>query len=104
MKPEPMLYLSDARGVYIPRDFATDTRRDCISGVDDETLAILASGPDHELYWDAWTDVEDNATVADPQTGTKYYVYQNGDCWLVPDGMQIDDLGDFFWPDDSEEG
>ncbi len=32
-KPEPMLYLSERRGVYIPRDFATDTRRDCISGV-----------------------------------------------------------------------
>ena len=104
MKPEPMLYLSDARGIYIPRDFATDTRRECIAGVDDETLAILAAGPEHELYWDAWTDVENNATVTDPDSGIVYRVYQDGDCWLVPDGMEYDESRGFFWPDDSEEG
>jgi hypothetical protein len=102
-KPEPMLYLSDARGVYIPRDFATHTRRDCIAGVSQEDLDILASGPDHEFYWDAWSDVESCATVTDPVTHVVYRVYQDGDCWLIPDGMEWSEESEFFvWPESDE--
>lgn len=104
-KPEPILYLSDARGIYIPRDFATDTRRDCITGLADDVLPILEAGPEHEWYWDAWTDVENNARVTDPTTGTVYTVFQDGDCWLIPVGMEWDDAAEFFyWPDADEEG
>lgn len=105
-RPGPILYLSDARGVYIPRDFATGTRRDCVAGVDDDTWTILESGPDHEWYWEAWHDVMRDAIVTDPDTGTQYHVYQEGDCWLVPVGMEWDERTEFFcWPDDtSEEG
>ena len=78
-----LLYLSDARGRYIPRDFAICTRRDCVCGVDDKTWAALED-PDGEWYWDAWADVLDNATVRDPETGRVYGIYQDGDCWLVP--------------------
>jgi len=34
-----LLYLSDARGVYIPRDFATDTRHDCVANVSQKEKA-----------------------------------------------------------------
>ena len=102
-KPEPMLYLSDARGIYIPRDFARDTKRDCISGVDAADLELLARGPDEEWYWDAWASVLDNARVTDPVSGVVYRVDQDGDCWLVPEGMEWNDGGGYFWPEESDE-
>jgi hypothetical protein len=103
-KPEPMLWLSDARGQYIPRDFAksfADRARD-VAGVSDEDWAILEAGPEHEFYWDTWNDVEQSAVITD-QDGSKYTIYQNGDCWLIPDGMEWNDVSDFFvWPSEED--
>ena len=60
-----LLWLSDARGVYIPRDFANSfaDRAKTVSGVSDEDWTILERGPDYEdetgqtvcneSYWDA---------------------------------------------------
>jgi hypothetical protein len=101
-KPEPILFLSDARGVYIPRDFAESIRRDCLTGASDEDMATLAAGPDGEWYWDAWTAVCDGATVTDPNTGIKYSIYQDGDCWLIPEGMIVNDAGELEWPHDCD--
>lgn len=103
-KPDMLLWLSDARGVYIPRDFAksfTD-RANHVSGVDDEDWAILEAGPDHEHYWDVWTEVCGNAVVTD-EIGIKYRLNQDGDLWLVPEGMQWNDEKDTFeWPEETE--
>jgi hypothetical protein len=88
---EPILFLDDHRGVYIPRDFANEIKRECVSGVDAKTWAILEAGPDHEWYWEAWSDVIDRATVKDGDT--VYTVYQDGPCWLVPEGY---DNPEFF--------
>jgi hypothetical protein len=104
-KPEMLLWLSDARGVNIPRDFATSfaDRDKTVSGVSPEDWQTLEDGPDAEWYWDAWADVCDNAVVTD-ENGVKYRVYQEGDCWLIPDGMEWnDETGGFEWPEDSEE-
>ena len=105
-KPEMMLWLDDHRGVYIPRDFANSFRdRDShVSGVKAEDWAILEAGPDHESYWDAWSDVCDRATVTD-EHGHKYRVHQDGACWLIPEGMEYSEESDTFdWPkEDSEE-
>lgn len=108
-KPEMMLWLSDARGVYIPRDFANSfaDRAKHVKNVKDEDWTILEAGPDHEQYWDAWTDVCDNARVTD-ENGAEYFVWQEGDCWLVPVGMEWNDDEDgFAWPvsenDDGED-
>jgi hypothetical protein len=98
---EPVLWLNDARGIYIPRDFANSfaDRAKHVANVSDETWAILESGPDHEAYWDAWADVTDNARVTDKH-GNVFTVYQDGDCWLIPLGMEWDDANDWFiWPD-----
>jgi len=100
-KPDMIIILSDARGVYIPRDFASSVRRDCTTGVSDEDWAILAAGPDHDEYWDAWQEVEQNARITDPDNGTVYFVYNDSDCWLVPVGMEWSDEEDtFVWPED----
>ena len=94
---EVILFLSDARGIYIPRDFARSVDRDQVNGVSEEDWEILEAGPDHELYWDAWSDVCDNARVTEPTTGVVYTVYQDGDCWLIEDGAELDEAGEQGW-------
>jgi hypothetical protein len=100
--PEPLLWLDDHRGRYIPRDFALcfADRASAVSGISDDDYAILEAGPDGETYyWDVWTEVCDSAIVT--IDGTQYRVYQDGDCWLIPDGMEwSEDTGTFVWPDD----
>lgn len=101
-KPEPILFLSDARGVYIPRDFVQSIKRECLTGVSPEDIAILEN-PDDEYYWEAWGNVLDKAVVTDDK-GQKYSVYQDGDCWLIPDGMEWSDKIEFYcWPEDKDE-
>lgn len=104
-KPEMKLWLSDARGQYIPRDFATSfvDRAKHVTGVLDDDWAVLETGPDHDDYWDTWSEVEQNAVITD-ENGVKYSIYNNGDCWLIPDGMEWSDKEDgFVWPGESEE-
>ena len=45
------LLLSDARGVYIPRDFALYIED--MDNVTTEDKEILSAGPDHEWYWES---------------------------------------------------
>ncbi len=104
-KPKMMLWLSDARGVYIPRDFANSfaDRSKHVTGVSSDDWQVLERGPDDEAYWDVWNDVEQNAIVTD-ENGHKYTLYQDGDLWLVPEGMEWDDhMGTFEWPKDESD-
>ncbi len=95
-RPEPILFLDDHRGIYIPRDFAACVKRECVTGVDDDTWSTLEN-PDHEWYWEAWQDVCDRAIVTD-EKGNTYNVYQDGACWLIPVGMEWDDRTEsHFW-------
>lgn len=101
-RPEPLLWLGDNRGVYIPRDFAlcwADGARDKhVSGVRPEVWAALEDA-NGDGYWDAWTELCARARVT--IDGITYHVWQDGDCWLVPVDMPwSDDLGFFAWPDD----
>jgi len=101
-KPDMLLWLSDARGQYIPRDFATSfIDRDIhVTGVSSDDWQILERGPDEEWYWDAWDNVCSNAVVTD-ENGIKYRIHQDGDCWLVPDGMEWSDENETFqWPEE----
>ena len=103
-KPEMMLWLSDARGQYIPRDFANSfaDRAKTVTGVSDDDWITLENGPDTEWYWEAWDSVCNNAIVTD-ENGVQYRIHQDGDCWLVPDGMEwSDETETFQWPDDDD--
>jgi hypothetical protein len=103
MRPSEILFLSDARGIYIPRDFAESIMPEYLSGVPSEDLEILKSGPDHDVYWEVWDDVCNNAVITD-KDGNKFRIYQDGDCWLIPEGMSQSDSGEWIWPeDDSSE-
>lgn len=79
-----ILLLSDARGIYIPRDFVREVSEECITGMSAWARETLESGPDAEGYWDAWNDVLDNVRVTDHKNGITYYIWQDGDCWLIP--------------------
>jgi len=104
-KPEPILWLNESRGIHIPRDFANSfiNRERDVSGVDADDWKILETGPNHEWYWEAWDNICDNACVTD-ENGIKYSVYQNGDCWLIPHGMEWSDRDEFFlWPEENSD-
>lgn len=88
IETEPVLFLDDHRGNYIPRDFANEVRRDCVEGVEAETWGILEAGPDHDWYWDVWHDVEREAIVIDPHTKQRFTLYHDGNLWLVPEGYE----------------
>lgn len=99
--PEPLLWLNDSRGVYIPRDFAASfrDRAKSVSGVSEAEWQILESGPDEIAYWDVWADVCDNAAITD-ELGRHFHIYQDCGCWLIPDGMEWSDDTDWFiWPE-----
>lgn len=103
-KPEPILFLSDARGVNIPKDFANafEDRKASVSGVDESTWMILEAGPEDEGYWDAWDEVERDAIVTD-LGGTQYRIHMDGDCWLIPMGMGWDEKTDWWvWLEEKE--
>jgi hypothetical protein len=100
-KPDMILYLNEMRGIYIPQNFVEETKRECVANVGAETWAILEAGPDHEWYWEAWDDVCRDAVLTDPETGTQYTIWQDGDCWLIPVGMEWDDKAQtYIWPDE----
>lgn len=96
-----ILYANSARGVYIPQFFAESVNRDCVSGISIEALDLLLIDPNKEpendieadqleWYWDNWAYVLDNAVLTDPKTGIEYYLWQDGDLWLVPVGAEIE--------------
>lgn len=104
-KPDMKLWLSDARGVYIPRDFAESFRDRAkhVSGVSDVDWKILEAGPEHDDYWDTWASVLDNAVVTD-ENGIKHRLWQEGDLWLIPEGMEwSEEEGTFVWPEEEEQ-
>lgn len=72
-------------------DFANGIRRDCVIGVSDEVWKCLEQGDtiENEWYWEAWSELERDAVITDPDTKIEYNVYQNGDCFLVPVGCDI---------------
>jgi hypothetical protein len=75
------LYADSNRGIYIPQHFI-ESCTEGWSGISDENRAILAAGPEHEHYWDAWESVLDSARfkLAD---GRVFSLHQDGDLWAI---------------------
>lgn len=85
------LFLDDARGIYIPQNFAEIVKREFVEGVSEEQWAILEAGPEHEWYWDAWDEVLNSAVLTNPTTEERFTLYQDGILWLIPENAE--------WPD-----
>lgn len=104
-KPEPFILIEDNYGIYIPKYFANafEDRKSRVQDIDDETWKILEKGPDHPEYWEAWSDIEQNAVVTNIE-GIRYFIYMDGDCWLIPFGMSWnDETESWIWPNNGEE-
>lgn len=80
-----VLLLSDARGIYIPRDFADGFNHEHWGLTSDEAKKNLEflKDPDDEWYWEAWDNVMNEAKATDPKTGLVYTLEQDGDLWAV---------------------
>lgn len=99
MKPNIILLLSDARGIYIPRDFASGFNfdEDGWQGVSTEDLEVL-SDPHHEDYWETWDAVLSNASYFDKPSGKVYHLHQDGDLWALSfESMTEEERINFGW-------
>lgn len=82
------LILSDARGIYIPRDFLTDNNNEIDEehrkawGLtkENEELWINCIDPENEFYWESWNWILDNAKFID-ENGNVFELWQDGDLW-----------------------
>ena len=94
LRDKMALLLSDARGIYIPRDFR-DFENICDAdgvkiGDSEEHKFILEclediSNPDNRYYWDAWETILSSVYVYTDDTGMELYsLYQNGDLYAIP--------------------
>ena len=84
MNKEPLLLITDASGVYLPQRFIEEYASEWnLEDVAPESIESLKD-VDDEFYWEAWIDVEDNATHKDG-----YVLIQAGDLWAVhTDGVE----------------
>lgn len=81
------LLLSDSRGVYIPRDFATECPGWKMTYADRK---ILEAGPDDEDYWDTWNSVTQYASYID-KNGNTWYLWQDGDLFAFCHELMTDE-------------
>lgn len=94
-KPDNVtLLLSDARGIYIPRDFVQGFDLTKWQGIP-EWAVQECSDPDNEGYWDAWCEILDRATFT-AEDGRVFHLHQNGDLWaLCYEGMTAEERENF---------
>lgn len=93
------LLLSDARGVYIPRDF--------VEGFDLKKWGLDPDGweveslydPENYSYWDAWDQILSNAEYH--KDGHVWRLHQDGDLWAVCYELMTDEeKTNFGWDAD----
>lgn len=90
------LLLSDARGIYIPRDFLDILNSsNWVLPEDNEHYLSDLSDPNSEYYWEAWDWVIDNAKYVDEQ-GNKFTLFQDGDLWAVCYEKMTNEEREFF--------
>lgn len=99
-----ILILSDARGIYIPRDFVIDEYKEIAHehcdkwGITQEDREILQN-PDHEHYWETWDCVLNYAKYT-ADNGDVYTLHQDGDLWgICYDKMTAEEKNNFGFED-----
>ncbi len=80
------ILLSDARGIYIPQNFAEDMGEAWHLSADD--IAHL-SDPENEWYWEAWYSVLDNAYFIDGN-GRKWTLHHDGDLFAIREDFDLE--------------
>ena len=95
--PDMKLWLDSNRGINIPQNFVKsfiDFDKH-VKNVSVEDKEILLEGPEHVSYWETWDDVESKARVID-ENGYEYFLYHDGDLWLIPINFKWDEELGFF--------
>lgn len=88
VQPAVTLLLSDARGIYIPRDFVCDANNEvavdhCAAwGVSLED-AQACQNPDNDWYWEAWQNILSTAKYTDEQGNVYNLDQDDGDLWAL---------------------
>jgi len=83
------LLLCDSHGIYIPQLYCSDiSEDDCEAlSISWEDVKLCQSGPDEELYWEAWQSICDSASWE--ENGSEWRLLQNGDLWAVKADCEI---------------
>lgn len=90
-----MLLVGDSYGIYIPQTFLEFAHPDW-AGIKAGDAMIIGKGPEHEHYWDAWTEILNNATFTTITEHT-YRLHQDGDLWMYCEALMTDEeYQDFF--------
>lgn len=88
---EPVLLLSDARGIYIPQNFAEKFDMS-LWGISQGDAAILLQGPDAENYWETWDDVTQHAKFE--AKSVVYTLWQSeGGLYAMPIDFDLEENG-----------
>lgn len=84
------LLLSDSHGVYIPKfwcdELSSEEEAERFS-VSWDSVLVCQSGPDEELYWDAWQEILDSAEWE--EDGVEWRLHQSGDLWKVRSAAEL---------------
>ena len=91
------LYLSEDRGIYIPRDFAESINRECI--IDREKWEVeldflIKYDTKKDFYWETWQNILDHLKI---KIGRRTYFFcqaSPGDVWMIRDCEKV--RKDFF--------
>ena len=75
------ILLSDARGIYIPRDFVQGFDLSKLSGISESDIEILQN-PENDFYWDAWESVLNSAKFT-ADDGRVFTLCQDGDLFAI---------------------
>jgi hypothetical protein len=75
------LLVDGHHGVYVPQVFAETVNLQQFSGIRDEDLQTVLTGPDANAYYDAWANILDSAELIDHQ-GHRWLLHQDGDIWM----------------------
>ncbi len=105
---EPVLLFSDARGIYIPRDF-TDLVNMCERDGSELTEAHQKNieelkDVDCPEYWEIWETVLNEVCVYketnNGQDKEVFFLHQDGNLWAIPKlayGSMSDEDGEEWW-------
>jgi hypothetical protein len=80
---------SDSYGIYVPQKFASNYNW---SGINVEDLDIIEQGPtpENEWYWEAWSNVLNDAFHKDKE-GNTWRLYQDGDLFAYCEDLMDDE-------------
>lgn len=86
--------LSDARGIYIPRDFVTGFDMAKWQGISENDISDCEN-PENYYYWDSWEMILNNAKHTD-KNGNVWRLMQDGDLWAYCFELMTDEEKEYF--------